>query len=282
MAKPGPKAKEGKELSNINNLNEKCPTETYGEERNGCWDFTDLRTKVDGYKSDVESDLVRLIDYKLSKDGIHLDYCMSMRKNYSFRLMSDLYTVLWGIEMEDKIIDSADTLVSADLNLARCRNDIKKRKGNPRGIDWKKLNENRNDYLSDRELNCFAKSVATIGNFMPVPSKHQDLLSYMDERFDMVLALIKAFYYDIDYEISTNFMHKSIEEWLIKYWENDGTTSWKNFVDSNYLNGSFVDEKYNVVIYNGKLCQLSEMIYNRSIKMIEEYDKRIKNELKNQ
>lgn len=273
MAKPGPKPKEREELSNINNVNGKCPTETYGEKRNDCWEFTDLRTKlVDAYKSYGDSSLDRLIDYKLTKDGIHLDYCKSMRKNYSFRLMSDLYTVLWDIEMNNEIIDSADTLVSADLNLARCRDDIKKRNGNPPGINWGELKKENG---KDCELNHFAKSVAIIGNFMPVPSKHQNLLRYMDERFDMVLALIKAFYYDKDHGISTNFMHESIEKWLMIYWENDGTTSWKKFVDSNYLKGSFVDENYDVVIYNGKLCQLSEIIDNRSIKMIEEYNKRI-------
>ena len=257
-------------------MNGKCSTETYGKKINNCWDFTDLRTKLaDDYNPNVASSLDRLINYKLAKDGIHLDYCKSMRKNYSFSLMSDLYTVLWNIEMNDEIIDSAETLVSADLNLARYRDGIKKRKGNPPGINWEELEKEKEKFCSDCELNHFAKSVAIIGNFMPVPSKHQNLLSYMDERFDMVLALIKAFYYDKDYKISTNFMHESIENWLMIYWENDGKTSWKKFVDSNYLKGSFVNENYDVVKYNGTLCQLSEMIDNRSIKMIEEYNKRI-------
>ena len=50
---------------------------------------------------------------------------------------------------------------------------------------------------------------------------------------------------------------------------------WINFVDKNYLKGSFVDENYDVIKFDGTLSQLSQMIYNRSVVMIQEYALRV-------
>ena len=47
-------------------------------------------------------------------------------------------------------------------------------------------------------------------------------------------------------------------------------------MDKNYLKGSFVDEKYDVIKFDGKpLSRLSQMIYNRSVVMIQEYERRV-------
>lgn len=279
MAKPEPKVKRI-EISKTKSETPYFAYKVYAEKENGEWFFTDLRTEVDynqlknideyDFTKCEKSSLERLIYYKLTKATIDLDYCISVRtKNYDFRLMSDLYSVLWDIKMDDEVINSADTLVSAELNILRCRNEVKRKQG--KGIDWNALKNN----AQDEDLETFAKAVAIIGNFMPVPAKHQSLLSYMDERFDMVLHLVKAFYYDKDYNISTTFMFSSLEKWLMKFWDENGEKSWKRFVDRNYLCGSFVDENYNVVNYDGTLTQLSTFIYNRSVVMIEEYESRV-------
>ena len=65
-------------------------------------------------------------------------------------------------------------------------------------------------------------------------------------------------------------------EWLDQYNGVDGNAAWRNFVESNYLKGSFVDQKYNVVEYNGTLKQLSQIIYNRSVIMIEKYEEQLR------
>ena len=50
---------------------------------------------------------------------------------------------------------------------------------------------------------------------------------------------------------------------------------WKKFVDDNYLKGSFVDENYDVVDYDDTLSKLSDMIYKRSVKMIQKYEEEL-------
>ena len=46
-------------------------------------------------------------------------------------------------------------------------------------------------------------------------------------------------------------------------------------LDSNYLKRSFVNDEYEIIGFDGTLSQLSAMIYNRSVVMMEEYDRRI-------
>lgn len=258
-----------------------CKSSVYGKKNNNKdYIFSDLRTKVNfkvlskeqnfDFSTENLSSLDRLKNFKLSGVKFSLDYCKTDRKKYRFSVISDLYEILWGISMKDSYIDFAETLISADINIARCRSDINKRPGVPLGINWNLINKNQ-----DKELENFAKAVATIGNFMPVPSKHQKLLSFMDERFDKVLNLIKVFYICYDFHISTDFLFEDIKSWLMLYWIENSEKSWRNFVDSNYLKGSFVNEKYDIIKFNGKLNQLSEIIYNRSVVMLEEYEKRI-------
>ena len=261
-----------------------CKSSVYGEKNdNGDYIFCDLRTKVNykvlskeqnfDFSTENLSSLDRLKNFKLSGVKFSLDYCKTDRKKYRFSVISDLYQILWGISMKDSYIDSAETLISADRNIVRCRSDINKRRGVPPGINWNLINKNLDE--EDEELENFAKAVATIGNFMPVPSKHQKLLSFMEERFDKVLNLIKVFYICYDFHISTDFLVEDIKSWLMLYWTENSEKSWRNFVDSNYLKGSFVNEKYDIIKFNGKLEQLSEIIYNRSVVMLEEYEKRI-------
>ena len=257
-----------------------CKSSVYGKKNsNKDYIFSDLRTKVNfkvlskeqnfDFSTENLSSLDRLKNFKLSGVKFSLDYCKTDRKKYRFSVISDLYEILWGISMDDIYIDSAETLISADRNISRCIPYINKRQGQPIGIKWESLPE------EDSELESFAKAVATIGNFMPVPSKHQKLLSFMDERFDKVLNLIKVFYICYDFHISTDFLFEDIKSWLMLYWIENSEKSWRNFVDSNYLKGSFVNEKYDIIKFNGKLEQLSEIIYNRSVVMLEEYEKRI-------
>ena len=198
----------------------RCSVEVYGNIIDDKYDFCDLRTLVD-YVSLKRTDsydftkgktaLERLFKYKLTKAIFDLDYCSSVQKMYEFKPMSDLYDILWGIK-DKQIINSSETLVSSELNITRCRPKIRKRRGQPIGINWKYNYEQFQNgaFEDDKELECFAKSVATIGNFTAVPAKHQSLLSSMEERYDRVLNLFKAFYYCTDLHISNNFVPDEI------------------------------------------------------------------------
>lgn len=262
----------------------RCSVEVYGKEIDGGYDFCDLRTivdydslkKTDSYDfTKGETALDRLFNYKLTNAIFDLDYCSSMRNRYEFKPMSDLYEILWGIK-DKRIINSSETLVSSNMNIVRCRPDIKRKPGG-KAINWEYNYEQfrKGAFKDDDELKSFAKSVATIGNFMAVPAKHQSLLSSMEERYDRVLNLIKAFYFCYDLHISNDFIADELKEWLEQYREENGETSWKRFVDENYLKGSFVNEHYEVVEYNGKLAQLSDFIYARSVVMIQEYKRQL-------
>ncbi len=275
-----------KEISNVERDNNRCSSKVFVEkEENGKYVFRDLRTTVEftllnepgGYdftKKELSA-LKRLINYKTCKAKFDIDYCHSVRSKYLFCVMSDLYEILWEIPTNHKIINSGETLVSADRNIARCRDEIKKRKGQPVGVNWKQLKKDVKNYSEDKELEEFAHAVATIGNFMAVPASHQKLLASMDERYDKVLHLLRAYYYCYFFkDVSFDFIvFDDIKEWLNTYLKENGEDSWKNFVDCNYLNGSFVDDKdYSVIDYKNELGQLSELIYKRSLVMIKKYD----------
>ncbi|MFP5453273.1 hypothetical protein [Parvimonas sp. G1604] len=117
-----------------------------------------------------------------------------------------------------------------------------------------------------------------IGNFMPVPSCEQKILStYFVERFDKLLQEIKKYYKEnnIDNKLYKSFTNDFIE-WLNLFVDENKKISWEIFVKSNYLMESFVDEFFNIICFDGTASQLSKMIYNRSVVMICEYEKRIK------
>lgn len=48
--------------------------------------------------------------------------------------------------------------------------------------------------------------------------------------------------------------------------------AWKNFVDRNYLKDSFVNEKYEVISYDGTVFQLALMIASRTQIMHQAYE----------
>lgn len=255
-----------------------CKSSVYGKKNNNKdYIFSDLRTKIDTSKFKLNNDFNCSFDkisfiertyryYNANLKKFDLDYCKSIRKNYSFKIMEDLYSVLWDNKFEK--IDSAETLISFKQNVVKIFPKLRKKQRGRPTLDWDMFC-NKNDF----ELDKFSHSVATIGNFMPVPSCEQRILNNFSERFDKLLLEIKKYYKD-------NISHKSFspvfKEWLNLFVDENKKISWEIFVKSNYLMRSFVDEFFNIICFDGTASQLSKMIYNRSVVMICEYEKRIK------
>lgn len=268
------------------NASGRCSLDVYFREDNGEVKFTDLRTLVDcsilNYTSETSTALERLACYKLSDDGFDLDCSKTSAKRYSFKPVQDMYEVLWPVdEYPRDIVDSAETLVSANAALQRCKTEnqsyIKSGK-----IDWDSLRVEASEAEYDDELNDlndFAHAVATIGNFMPVPCGHQFVLSGLSEIYYQVLNRISSYYScssHKDEELFPQlFKEKRKHQWpAFRGWLGyfDG---WNEFVDKNYLKGSFVDDDYQIVAFDNTFDQLSEMLENRSRVMLEEYEKRL-------
>lgn len=262
------------------NAGGRCPVDVYLREEDEEVKFTDLRTLVDysilNYTSETSTALERLACYKLSGD-FDLDCSKTSAKRYSFKPVQDMYEVLWPVdEYPRDIVDSAETLVSASAAFWRCKTEnqpyIKSRK-----IDWDSLRVEASEAEYDDELNDlndFAHAVATIGNFMPVPSGpvpsgHQSFLRYSEERYDLVLKKIWQHYCDSSKDEDEFFCAKKNLCWL------DCFDGWNGFVDKNYLKGSFVDDGYQIVAFDNTFRQLSEMLENRSRAMLKEYEKRL-------
>ena len=264
------------------NAGGRCPVDVYFREEDGEVKFTDLRTLIDfsilDYWNGSATALERLARYKLS-GNFDLDCSKTSAKRYSFRPVQDMYEVLWPVDEYPRgIVDSAETLVSANKALLRCT--TKSQSYMKRGqIDWDSLRVEASELEYDDEindLNDFAHAVATIGNFMPVPREHQSLLSQLGERYDKVLEQFKQYYACTqNREISvmtkrgTKRCFPEVPKWLDRF---DG---WNGFVDKNYLKGSFVDDGYQIVAFDKTFHQLSEMLENRSRVMLKEYGKRL-------
>ena len=275
------------------NASGRCSVDVYFREDNGEVKFTDLRTLVDysilNYTSETSTALERLACYKLSDDGFDLDCCKTSVKRYSFKPVQDMYEVLWPVdEYPRDIVDSAETLVSANAALWRCKTEnqsyIKSGK-----IDWDSLRVEASEVEYDDELNDlndFAHAVATIGNFMPVPCGHQFVLSGLSECYDRVLDGISLYYSCSSHKDEESFpqlfAEKRKHQWparkhqwpAFRGWLGyfDG---WNEFVEKNYLKGSFVDDDYQIVAFDNTFHQLSEMLENRSRVMLKEYGKRL-------
>lgn len=274
------------------NAGGRCPVDVYFREDNGEVKFTDLRTLVDysilidysilNYTSETSTALERLACYKLSGD-FDLDCSKTSAKRYSFKPVQDMYEVLWPVdEYPRDIVDSAETLVSANAALGRCKTENQSyiKRGSSTGpfsADWDLLRVEASEAEYDDEfndLNDFAHAVATIGNFMPVPSGpvpsgHQYFLRYSGpERYDQVLEKIWQHYCDSSQDEDEFFCAKKNLCWL------DCFDGWNGFVDKNYLKGSFVDDGYQIVAFDNTFHQLSEMLENRSRVMLKEYEKR--------
>jgi hypothetical protein len=284
-------SKQSNDIIEVSNLNEDdlekpfvygekqfCKSSVYGEKNdNGDYIFCDLRTKINISKFKFSNDFncpfnqMSSIErtyryYNSNLKNFDLDYCKSMRKKYSFKIMEDLYSVLWDNKIEK--IDSAETLISFKQNVVKIFPELRKKQRGRPTLDWDIFcNKNYS------ELDKFSHSVATIGNFMPVPSCEQRILNNFSERFDKLLLEIKKYYKD-------NKLHKSFspvfKEWLNLFVDENKNISWETFVKSNYLMGSFVDEFFNIICFDGMASQLSKIIYNRSVVIICEYEKRIK------
>lgn len=189
------------------NASGRCSADVY---RNG-ERLTDLRTLIDfdklkarlglrseqNYADEKVTALQRLARYKGCNDGFDLDCCKTSAKYYHFQPVQDMYEVLWPVdEYPRDIVDSAETLVSANAALWRCKTEnqsyIKRGK-----IDWDSLRVEASELEYDDEindLNDFAHAVAIIGNFMPVPCGHQFVLSGLSESYDQVLDRILLYY----------------------------------------------------------------------------------------
>lgn len=270
------------EISNCD-LEGYCCSDIYGKKENDEYTFTDIRTLVnfekykkidpnslDFTQEDINS-IERFYRYKSAK-FFDTDYNKNTRKKYKFKVMKDLYLVLWESQSID--LPSAETLISANSALIRCRTGVPKKPGNPKlypSVNWNKMREY---FTEDKEIEQFLFCIATIGNFMPVPEDEQFLLKNLGERFDKELRLIRAYFNPTDSLDMKDIFSDGIIEWLNRFCQNSQSRNnwdWKNFVDKNYLKGSFVDENYSVIGFDGTLTQLSEMICKRSEVMIEKY-----------
>lgn len=262
------------------NASGRCSADVY---RNG-ERLTDLRTLIDfdklkarwglrseqNYADEKVTALQRLARYKECNDGFDLDCCKTSAKYYHFQPVQDMYEVLWPEEdFPRSILDSAETLVSPEKALLRCTYI----KGGS-AIAWRELESGANGFQDNKKLNRFANAAATIGNFMPVPSGpvpsgHQSFLRYSEERYDQVLDKIKRHYCDSSQDKDKFFCAKKNLCWL------DCFVGWSEFVDKNYLKGSFVDDDCQIVAFDNTFDQLSGMLENRSRVMLEEYEKRL-------
>lgn len=262
-----------------------CKSTVYAKKENNEYIFCDIRTMVDikkikmadeqDFSDPSKSAIERLYLYnQVELKGFEIDYCKSSRIDYLFKPMRDLYFVLWGIDTENSektIVDSSETIVSPKQNIVRVFPELKKKQRGRSVVDWEKLIK-----IDKEKYSCieeFSYNVATIGNYMPVPSCEQRILNFFCERFDMLLICIKEYFVK---DKSSKKFSDEMKKWLDQYKGMKAEENWKQFVDSNYLKGSFVDGNYEVVSYNGTLIQLSQFIHYRSIVMIEEYEKRLK------
>lgn len=277
MAKPGPKPKEKKEISNCN-INGRCDVGVYCRKENNKFIFTDIRTTVNFEEyceiekcenfTEGKTAFERYKKY-LTASKFHIDCNAKTRESYRFKVMMDLYQILWNIDT-NKFLNSAETLVSPNQAIYRWNCDLCK-DGTPgkKSIDLDKVEKLHNSEA--QEFETFIYGIATIGNFMPVVAKEQKVLNWFNERFDNLLVAIKEYYCN---NIIHKHFDKGIQKWLDLFLLND-TCGWKGFVDNNYLKGSFVDENYNVVEFDETLGQLTQMIYDRSVVMIQEYEHRV-------
>lgn len=279
------------EISNCN-LEGYCSSDIYGKKENDSYVFTDIRTlvnfeeykKIDKNALDFSekniTSIERFCRYKSAKI-FDTDYSKKSRGKYRFKVMEDLYSILWKSQNID--LSSAETLVSVNSALIRCRADVPKNPGNPKlypSVNWNKM---CNDFTQDVEIERFVFCIATIGNYMPVPEAEQSLLKKLGERFDKELRLIRAYFNPTASLDMKDIFDDGIIKWLDQFRldqfsqnsQKRNNLDWINFVDKNYLKGSFVDENYDVIKFNGTLSQLSQMIYNRSVVMIQEYALRV-------
>lgn len=279
---------EKNEISNLEekdiNKNNRCKDSIYFDEKKQ--EFTDLRTLISypKLKEVISEDIPNFTDgnivkrtanYKLQK-AIDLDYCLTVRKNYSFKPIQDLYDVLWSESNKDNV-NSAETLISVNRAIGRLAKDNKiiprKNKKGPPSYDWEwLLDESNKDKIPD-EFTKFFHAVATIGNFMPVPAAHQRFLNCLNERFDKELIIIKLYYLKNCKEILSKTNGEKIIKWLDSF--GSGKKGWENFVNENYLDGSFVI-KNKIVVFNNSLEQLTKIIKDRSEVMLEIYKEKIK------
>lgn len=275
----------GKETNKING---KYNFQVYGQKEGDTYIFTDLRTLVDfsklKHKDNYDftkkeySAVERQVFYILSDSAFDLDYSLTARKKYEFGPMRNLYAVLWDIE-NNKILNSAETLVSPNQSITRWKRGTKKAQRGRNVVDWKNFFTIYEAFseIEKTDIEEFTYSLATIGNYMPVPSAEQILLNRNNERFDILLNKIKLYF---EKDAKDNHFTQEIMEWLNSFDPMDGNNFWENFVEKNYLKGSFVDVNYEVVMFDNSIRQLSEMITNRSIVMLEEYKARVEKNLK--
>ena len=252
----------------------------YVRKENNKYIFTDLRTKIDikeigvsreyDFSEENITSIERLYRYQnADTNGFDLDYCKTCRIKYSFKVMSDLYSMLWGVKLDDNIVDSSETIISSRQNIVRVFPELKKKQRGRPSVDWELFRKNKDD-----ELEELSYRIATIGNYLPVPACEQKILNlYFNERFDILLKEIRKFYED-------NTHHKSFTEefkhWLTLFVDEKNNKLWEIFVKRNFLMGSFVGADFEVISFDGTAKQLSTFIYKRSKVMIDEYEKRIK------
>lgn len=218
--------------------------------------------------SNNEIDYIKnFAEYKTAKDGFELDYCQSCRKKYPNHPLKPVYETLWNKYNNYLNIWSGETLVSANAMLCS-KSDLKRGRGR-NNIDWDSVIQNRTIINDPEIIRNFCYSVACIGNYMPVPACEQRLLNSLDERFDLELKMIKAFY-SIP-EGDRNFLPQEIVNWLNIFVDTKtNKPSWECFVEDNYLKESFVNKDYEVVSFEEQdLSAISNIIKARTDKMIE-------------
>lgn len=231
--------------------------------------YNDLRKFFDCYESERTA-LERLIKYKQDNSIYDIDNNYTSRKKYIFKPIADIYKLLWDVDVvvnSTELLNSGETIVASNFALRRANPNIPHKRGGFFSIRWEELKND--DYLNNEEIQNFAHAVATVGNFIPVPGAEQKMLTFLEERFDKELKIIKSYYCS---GIMEDALPTTIGKWLDLCGK--GENGWKKFVDCNFFAGSFVDENYNVICYDNTLGQLTDMINKRSSTMLNEYSKR--------
>lgn len=281
MAKRGPKTEERTEIYN-GSLGGLCDASVYCKITNNTYTFTDIRTLVDfeKYKTKIEgcdedftdTGITAVERYRryLTAIVFDVDSSKTSRESYQFKPVMDLYNVLWQID-SSTVLDSAETLIAPNPAIRRWEvrtnlNLCKHQRGR-KVIDLDRIEGLDSKY--QEEIENFLYDIATIGNLMPVVATEQIVLHRFSERFDNLLVEIKEYFKKKKvheyFKDNSNFF-----KWLDSY------KRWESFVDNNYLNGSFVNENYEVVEFDETLSQLSDIIYKRSVCMINKYEEKIR------
>lgn len=125
--------------------------------------------------------------------------------------------------------------------------------------------DNEDSYNCYKNMLDFLSVNHTVGNFIPVPEGFNFARSNggKNDYWDYTLEQIKEWYErdteDKRNDILDKFLSgknketaiKNCSKWIVSY--DDGEKGWENFVNANYLNDSFVNDKYEIIVFSKEI-----------------------------